>query len=178
MNTFLPYADIYKSAEVLDNKRLGKQRVETLQILLMLHEGGRWENHPAVKMWRGHVNALVLYGMAICDEWTNRGYSDSCKERIEAYYHVGQSDEFPAWFGLKCFHESHRSNLKSKDPKYYAKFTEEPGLPYCWPSGNKLRFKIRLEPRYISSMERPISDEITGENWDWSFNGDRKTKTT
>lgn len=32
MQTFLPYPDFAKSARVLDNKRLGKQRGETLQI--------------------------------------------------------------------------------------------------------------------------------------------------
>ena len=32
MQTFLPYADFQRSAQVLDYKRLGKQRVEALQI--------------------------------------------------------------------------------------------------------------------------------------------------
>ena len=33
MQTFLPYPDFKKSASCLDYKRLGKQRVEGLQIL-------------------------------------------------------------------------------------------------------------------------------------------------
>jgi hypothetical protein len=33
MQTFLPYSDITESMRVLDNKRLGKQRVETYQII-------------------------------------------------------------------------------------------------------------------------------------------------
>ena len=33
MQTFLPYSNFYKSAKVLDQKRLGKQRVEVLQLL-------------------------------------------------------------------------------------------------------------------------------------------------
>ena len=32
MQTFLPYANYTKSAQVLDDKRLGKQRVEALLI--------------------------------------------------------------------------------------------------------------------------------------------------
>lgn len=32
MNTFLPYPDFQESAKCLDNKRLGKQRIETWQI--------------------------------------------------------------------------------------------------------------------------------------------------
>lgn len=33
MQTFLPYSDITESLRVLDDKRLGKQRVETFQII-------------------------------------------------------------------------------------------------------------------------------------------------
>ncbi len=36
MQTFLPFSDYALSAQALDNKRLGKQRVETLQILQVL----------------------------------------------------------------------------------------------------------------------------------------------
>jgi len=36
MQTFLPYKDFVKSVRCLDNKRLGKQRVEAYQILLTL----------------------------------------------------------------------------------------------------------------------------------------------
>ncbi len=54
MQTFLPYPDFAESARVLDNKRLGKQRVEVLQILNVLTDSTRkgWRNHPAVAMWR------------------------------------------------------------------------------------------------------------------------------
>ena len=55
MQTFLPYKDFSRSAKVLDRQRLGKQRVEGLQILQCLLGIGslRWKNHPAVKMWKG-----------------------------------------------------------------------------------------------------------------------------
>lgn len=39
MQTFLPYESFAFSAEVLDNKRLGKQRVEAFQILKALDKG-------------------------------------------------------------------------------------------------------------------------------------------
>ena len=63
MQTFLPVADFAESARLLDSPRLGKQRVETLQILraLELPDYG-WANHPAVRMWRGRTPALVAYG--------------------------------------------------------------------------------------------------------------------
>ena len=39
MQTFLPHADFYKSAHCLDDRRLGKQRVEGYQILKSLSIG-------------------------------------------------------------------------------------------------------------------------------------------
>lgn len=60
MQTFLPYSSFSKSASVLDNKRLGKQRVECLQILKALSDPAYgWQNHPAVKMWKGYTDRLV-----------------------------------------------------------------------------------------------------------------------
>ena len=53
MQTFLPYPDFAESARCLDRQRLGKQRVETAQILRCIVENrtGGWANHPAVRMW-------------------------------------------------------------------------------------------------------------------------------
>ena len=70
MQTFLPYAGFADSAAVLDVPRLGKQRVETLQILraLQFPDYG-WRNHPAVLMWRGRVPALVSYGLSCVAAW-------------------------------------------------------------------------------------------------------------
>ena len=57
MQTFLPYKDFRKSLQCLDYRRLGKQRVEAMQIHNILtgkNESSAWVNHPAVKMWKGH----------------------------------------------------------------------------------------------------------------------------
>ena len=70
MQTFLPEVTFTASAKALDNKRLGKQRVEVLQLLRALSgESKGWVNHPACKMWHGFEMALAVYGLAICDEW-------------------------------------------------------------------------------------------------------------
>ena len=62
MQTFLPYPDFNLSARVLDDKRLGKQRVESMQIYksCVLDDYG-WKQHPAVKMWKGYETALLMY---------------------------------------------------------------------------------------------------------------------
>ena len=149
MQTFLPYRNFAHSARVLDNKRLGKQRVETMQIMHALvrlqgHNdtpGGTipWANHPAVKMWRGFENTLMIYQEAICAEWIKRGFNDTCLEKTANYY-LGSSlvmtlTADPRWLGLKLFHSAHRANLLRKDPIHYGKFNwiEEPAEGYWWP---------------------------------------------
>ena len=141
MNTFLPYPSFYKSAEVLDIKRLGKQRVEVLQILNTLSgKTSGWKHHPAVKMWKGYENTLIRYGLAICDKWVSLGYKDTCRRKIYMFnfklpLRVGQLH----WLGNEDFHLSHKSNLLRKDPEHYGKFWDVPNnLPYVWPSGNPL----------------------------------------
>lgn len=137
MQTFLPYPDFCRSAECLDRQRLGKQRVEVLQLLRTLSSKTKgWQSHPATKMWRGHELDLISYGVAICDEWIARGYRDTCREKISTYvYRFGSSDECPPWLGNEEFHASHRSNLLRKDPDHYGQFgwIEPDNLEYVWP---------------------------------------------
>lgn len=139
MQTFLPYPDFAKSAACLDRQRLGKQRVEVLQLLrALLVPGSGWSNHPAAKMWKGYESALVTYGARICLEWTRRGYKDTCAAKIQDFwfkYLTLQGEPSPPWFGDPAFHAAHRSNLLRKDPVYYGRFGwEEPNdLPYVWP---------------------------------------------
>ena len=132
MQTFLPYADIYKSVSCLDYRRLGKQRVEAYQILRSLtDESYGWKNHPAVKMWDGYEQALILYMNACISEWVNvRGYKNSMK-----CLNTVSNAEFPPWFGDEAIHASHRSNLLRKDSKWYGQFgwSEPNDINYVWP---------------------------------------------
>lgn len=85
MQTFLPYDDFEKTAQCLDYRRLGKQRVEAKQILNIL-EGktttNAWKNHPAVKMWSGCENALKLYINTMITEWKKCGYKNTMELEI------------------------------------------------------------------------------------------------
>ena len=53
MQTFLPYESFEESASVLDWRRLGKQRVEGMQIINAINNPKKqgWQNHPATIMW-------------------------------------------------------------------------------------------------------------------------------
>ena len=132
VNTFLPYADFIQSAKALDYRRLGKQRVEAWQILnALLGNSKGWTNHPATNMWRGHERSLCEYGIAICDEWVQRGYKDTMRERFIALHSQLPNTGLPEFIGDLEFHVSHQSNLKRKDADHYT-FEVPDDLPYVW----------------------------------------------
>jgi len=136
MQTFLPYADFAKTASALDYRRLGKQRVETKQILMALTgESTGWRNHPATKMWDGYERLLCYYGMTMSTEWKSRGYVDNLFPYFVSKLEVTEDgDELPWFIGNEDFHRSHRSNLLRKAPEYYSEiFSDVPDdLPYLW----------------------------------------------
>ena len=134
MQTFLPYEDFAESAACLDRQRLGKQRVETLQILrTLLGDSSGWDHHPAVLMWDGHTDYLVEYGLEVCEVWMARGYEDNILLQILRYH--GHPSTEPLWLGNSEFHRSHQSNLLRKNPDHYSQFGwDVPNdLPYIWP---------------------------------------------
>jgi hypothetical protein len=148
MQTFLPYAEFERTAEVLDDRRLGKQRVEVLQILRALtRERYGWQNHPAVLMWDGYEEALGTYGLAVCREWTRRGRPDTCDPKIRAELTdlgIGEprsqpalatAGDLPPWLGEEALHRSHRAALLRKDPAWYGeRFADAPeDADYVWP---------------------------------------------
>ena len=135
MQTFLPYSDFLKTAKCLDYRRLGKQRVEAWQIYQAITNSNYgWQNHPIVNMWRGFEQALLRYGMSICEEWKIRNYKDNMLKLFVGNYDINKDVGNPIWIGNKQFHASHRSNLLRKDKEYYGKFNwkEPDNLPYVW----------------------------------------------
>lgn len=132
MQTFLPYADFKESAQCLDYKRLGKQRVEAWQIYKIVsgeRTTGGWINHPAVNMWRGYTNALATYYNVIRAEWLDRGYNNTMSS-----LKVTSPIEYPTFIGDKDFHDSHKSNLLRKDQEFYGQYNWQvlDNLPYVW----------------------------------------------
>jgi hypothetical protein len=134
MQTFLPYPSFERSARCLDDPRLGNQRNEVLIILRTLAREIRgWQNHPAVRMWRGHAGALVEYGLSICAEWTRCGHPDRVRAKLLRRRRLDTTR--PPWLGRRAFHHSHKSNLLRKSPAHYGAFgwNVPDDLPYVWP---------------------------------------------
>lgn len=143
MQTFLPEPSFYTSAQVLDNKRLGKQRVEGYQILRTLTgKSTGWANHPAVKMWRGYELSVYGYVKEVCLAWRSRGFKDTILDKLHnefpefswTRFEVDYEARPPRWCTNE-FIESHRSNLIRKDPVYYRRYWPDTpdNLPYIWP---------------------------------------------
>ena len=138
MQIFLPYPDMRKSLQTLDNKRLGKQRVETYQIISAITRRPKldgtpykgWLNHPCTVMWKNYVLALKLYMNYSITEWVERGF----KNTMELENLSDEKIVIPPFIGNEKFHSSHRANLLKKEPDFYSKYnwTENPEDPYVW----------------------------------------------
>lgn len=140
MQTFLPHPDPFVCAYILDNKRLGKQRVEGKQILDLL-EGradNKWRQHPAVRMWCRYEQALRHYINRIIHEWKIRGN----KNNMEQYF-VDHEYPTPPWLNDNRLFYSHRANLIRKFPEHYGPLWPEvdPNTPYWWPVELKTKKK-------------------------------------
>ena len=128
--TFITSSDVALCARVLNNKSLGKQRVEAKQILdvvLGTTTTKGWKSHPAALMWMGYGDALKLYINAMIDEWISRGYKNTMTK-----YQVNNPIIWPWWFSWGDLHLSHKCSLLRKNPSHYEKIwqLEEDDLPF------------------------------------------------
>ncbi|MEU5548334.1 MSMEG_6728 family protein [Micromonospora sp. NPDC047793] len=154
MQTFLPYPDFLASAHVLDQRRLGKQRVEAIQVLRGLTRPGYgWRHHPAVKMWTGYEEALTRYGLDVCAVWSATGRADTCATtltvdladarditRVRTQQELAEAGELPPWLGRADLHLSHRSSLLRKDPTHYRPIFGDDtpiDVEYVWPDSDR-----------------------------------------
>lgn len=146
MQTFLPYKSFIDSLECLDDDRLGKQRVEAMQIVNALTGERRktfptpfddesnpeiWKNHTASRMWKDHIPALRHYHNLAIDVWVARGKQNY----MDKYDLSGLKIRKPYWLYWPEFCASHRAALLFKFPEHYSQFgwTEKPELNYIWP---------------------------------------------
>lgn len=126
-----------ESLRALDNKRLGKQRVETYQIISAITRRPKldgtpykgWLNHPCTVMWKNHVTALKLYMNISIEEWMSRGFKNTME--LEE---INEEVVLPPFIGYERFHSSHRANLLKKEPDFYSRYqwSENPQDPYVW----------------------------------------------
>jgi hypothetical protein len=145
MQTFLPYSDFRQSVQALDNKRLGKQRVECFQIINILegkNNSNAWVNHPAIKMWEGYTYALQYYYNCCIDEWKRRGFKNTMNK-----YSIRYKYDNPWWVGYKDFHRAMRAKLIEKNEEFYLPIFGEidkgfNNSKYLWPVNETNTFRM------------------------------------
>ena len=137
MQIFRPHVDWRKSAAVLDDRRLGKQRAEAKLVLkTILHKLGvlkdgktGWTRHPIVLMYynegRPYVRDLVGYFHAVVEEWMRRGFRNEVS--LADLLPLLKSVEGARGTPVTHVHEvEYRRVLILKEPCHYlAKFSEE-----------------------------------------------------
>lgn len=144
MQTFLPFPNYIRSIQSLDDKRLGKQRIESMQIINILEGKSTsvaWRSHPAVLMWSGYTNSLKYYCNCCIDEWIRRGFKNTMLK-----YNVDYQNEDPWWIGNENFHRAMRARLIAKNEEYYLKkFPNDKGFndgKYFWPVNITKTFRV------------------------------------
>ena len=127
MQTFLPFESFKLSLTILDNRRLGKQRVEAMQIINSLHNPlYGYKHHPIKKLWAKHIDGLKLYHNMCLTEWESRGYVNNM-----TYYDLPEEIIIPKF--SPQLYQSHASNLLRKDYGYYSQFLHgSDDMEYVW----------------------------------------------
>jgi predicted DNA-binding transcriptional regulator AlpA len=149
MQTFITHEHYTDTARALDNKRLGKQRVEAYQILKALRgdyaDTGAWVNHPATVMWRNNPYELALYGLTVSMEFYERGFDGF--NMVETFnilmLEFGDNNkECAPWFvNNELLRITHQSNLMRKDSDFY-QFDVPNNIPYVWPLHDEQAFRL------------------------------------
>ncbi|CAH6418213.1 Hypothetical protein HVR_LOCUS80 [uncultured virus] len=171
MMTFIVIGDFILNAQLLDDQRLGKQRVEARQIINAIQNGGKriidpstgmnravlggWVNHPIVIAWRPFVTALKYYTNCIIMEWVRRGNNNTIP-----LFELPSLIMMPWWVKWDRLHQSHRAMLYRKNPfYYYNKFTIDPEYllhGYIWL--NTVSYENRFSS--LDLIAAPIPEDL------------------
>lgn len=164
MQTFLPSTNFTTSSLLLDKLRLGKQIIETAQILAALEhgEGAAWLNHPATQAWRFHIPALKMYGRAMIRAYEGKHSEPGKYDKQRQAFEGPTTVTMPPWLTSDLCN-SHKGHLFRKDPEYYSSFSDCAGNLLLYPvieADPVVRFGFVERPRNGKFRPVPASDAI------------------
>lgn len=122
VQVFVPQPDIVESLNILDKRRLAKQRVEAKQLIdtilnrPMANGQPRtgWRNHPAAVMFRQYLPCLIYYyNMSLVIHEGRGGKNEKLQPESLP---VESLDDivYPHWWGDDSIHRTHRGRLLFK----------------------------------------------------------------
>jgi hypothetical protein len=105
-----------------------------------------YKNHPAIRMWFGHVESLKMYYNKMLEEWLSRG------KNYKNSFFRWHNTRTPKYFYDTRIHETHKQRLCQKDFDFYKpKFPDlvfNPTIDYLWPVFNN----DKLGMEYVDNM--------------------------
>ncbi|MCS7133323.1 MAG: pyrimidine dimer DNA glycosylase [Candidatus Caldarchaeum sp.] len=160
MQIFRPYVDWTKSAAVLDDLRLGKQRVEAKQVinaflrkLGLINDGLKgWLTHPIVLLYfnggKPYLDDVIGFFNACVMEWKKRGKQNNLS--LNDIKHLIERVEKTSGTPVTHVHEiEYRRILLMKDPKHYVKVFPQ----------NEILEVLEAEPVKISGINSWIFED-------------------
>lgn len=129
----LDHKDISKTFDILDIRRLCKQRCEGWQVFCAALgiSNKRWQNHPCTKLWKDYLPYLVFVYLRLCmKKWKLLG-CDNTKSNVNFWKMVFHLIIRFKWiprkpkFIDKDFVLRHRSNLIRKEIEKQQKIRDE-----------------------------------------------------
>lgn len=125
MQTWLPDKDFVKSAGMLRDKELGRQRVDAkiaINALVFPERKSAWRFHPVCRMWKGYEHSLIDYYEAIVCEWKRRGHKHTMALDKRTLLKLSRRYlSRPWWLGQYGFHEAQRATLIRRFGEHYEK---------------------------------------------------------
>lgn len=128
MQIWLPYQSYVESLHVLFDSDLRQQRIDAWNVVgilsnfyltshvpyaqVVLYE--KYGSDPAVLLWRGYTNSLIIYHNICLATMVER---DLSIKHISYIDHQGYATK-PPFVGNNAFHDQHKCLLKGKNPAY------------------------------------------------------------
>lgn len=107
--TMMPDSSYTKVASSLSLRDLKFMRVASLRVLRGLN-GGVGRNKRSVRMWAGHKQSLIRYGIAIATELRSEGEKDTSLATFQEAAEPGSHSK-PTWVYWPRLQKSHQSYL-------------------------------------------------------------------
>ena len=201
VNTFIVSTNLKKNFKILDRRRLGKQRLECLQIINALEGTSTgYINHSATKAFysenkkelKNNIKALKIYYNYCLREWIKRGYKNSMefytiykdidKDTYEEYTSYNNRREgivyMPWFFSYRPFILSHQASLLRKEKDYYKEYfvIDEILKPYM-DKGYLWSYKYEPNPEFNFNMLESLHDYTKEEIIKWIKDKTKNPKT-